>query len=125
MIKIGNNNCCELIDSAWLKQEISLLGIKTNKDKNKMIANNYACKLIMVENCIKIWKQQDLSLMGRIHIIKSLANSQLVYNWSNIPRPLESYYKELEALTYQFVWNSKIDRVKRLTLIAPMKADWK
>ena len=120
VIKIGKTACCELVDKAWLKNEIRLLGIIIHKDNAKMLTANYACKLSKIENCIKIWKQRDLSLMGRIHIIKSLANSQLVYNWSNLPSPPESYYKELETLTYRFVWNSKVDRVKRSTLIAPL-----
>ena len=119
VLHIGNKPCCKFIDKTWVKPEINLLGIKLNLDTNKHAASNYNSKLIKIENCLKVWKQRDLSLLGRIHIIKSLASSQLVYNWTNLIKPPPQYFKELESKFYGFIWNSKVDRVKRATMIAP------
>ncbi|MEK6264009.1 MAG: reverse transcriptase family protein [Clostridium sp.] len=119
VLHIGKNPCSMYIDKTWLRHEINLLGVKINVDANKTIDSNYCDKLIKIGNCLKIWKQRDLSLLGKIHIIKSLASSQLVYSWSNLPKPPESFFKELDTKIYNFLWNSKIDRVKRSTMIAP------
>ena len=96
-----------------------MLGVKLGMNNSTSNSKNYECKLGKIENCIKIWRTRDLSLMGRIHIVKSLASSQLVYNWSNLPKPPESFFKDLDSKLYHFIWNSKTDRVKRVTLIAP------
>ena len=119
VLYIGNRQVSRLIDKSWLKHEVNLLGVKISKNNNNTIDSNYNHKLIKIENCLKIWQQRDLSLLGKIHIIRSLANSQLVYNWSNLVKPKESFFKELETKLYNFLWNSKVDRVKRKTMIAP------
>jgi len=106
------------IKREWVKREVTLLGIKISDDQFKVQANNYAPKLQKIEDCLKIWQQRNLSLIGRIHIIKSLAGSQLVYNWSTIINPTEQYFKDVETVLYKFLWNSPIDRVKRKYMIA-------
>ena len=56
--------------------------------------------------------------MGIIHIVKSLASSQLVYNWSNLTKPSE---EDLDTKLFQFIWNSKTERVKRAYLDSPLQ----
>ena len=63
--------------------------------------------------------ERELSLIGRIHIIKSLAGSQLTYCWSTINTPPESFTKQVNSIIYEFLWNSTVDRIKRDTIIAP------
>jgi len=103
----------------WVKKKVTLLGAIISKNLVDMQADNYADKLKKITNCLNIWKMRDLSLIGRIHIIKSLASSQIIYPLSTIMNPTESFFKELESLFYQFLWNSKVDRVKRNIMIAP------
>ena len=119
VLHIGTKPCSKLIDKTWLKQEINLLGVKISLNTNMIINSNYNNKLSKIDNCLKIWKMRDLSLLGKIHIIKSLASSQLVYNWSTLPKPPDQFFKDLDSKLYNFMWNSKIDRVKRATMIAP------
>ena len=91
---IGNRECSKLIDKSWIKKEVSLLGMKINVDNRKMVEQNYKDKLEKIEKCLNVWKQRDLSLIGRIHIIKSLASSILVYIWSSIINPSETFFKK-------------------------------
>ena len=119
VIHIGERPYRKKKKKAWIKNEVCLLGMKINVDISKMAERNYNDKLEKIEKCLKVWKQRDLSIIGRIHIIKSLASSLLVYNWSCIVNPPENFFKALETVIYKFIWNSNVDRIKRTTMIAP------
>jgi len=111
--KVNNAN----VKKEWVKNEVTLLGIKVSEDQNIVQTNNYAGKHKKIIDCLKIWQQRNLSLIGRIHILKSLAGSQLVYNWSTIPNPTEMFFKEVEKTMYNFLWNSSTERIKRNYMI--------
>jgi len=104
-------------NNRWLREEVRLLGIILNKDVSKMIYANFKSKIKEIEDCIKIWKMRDLSIIGKINIIKSLASSKLIHAMSVLPSPPNSFFKELETVLYNFIWNSKVDRIKRKILI--------
>ena len=93
VLHIGKGPVSKIIDKAWLRKEVNSLGIKISLNNNECTENNYHDKLVKIENCLKVWKQRDLSIIGKIHIIKSLANSQLVYMWSNLAKPLEQFLR--------------------------------
>jgi len=104
-------------DNAWLKDNVRLLGIILNKNVTTMIKNNFSSKIKEIQDCLKIWKMRNLSIIGKINIIKSLASSKLIHAMSVLPSPPETFFKDLDKVLYQFIWNSKIDRIKRKTLI--------
>jgi len=105
------------INRAWLKNEVKLLGITLNRNVEKMSEANFTPKLKEIEECLRIWKMRDLSLIGKINIIKSLASAKLIHAMSVLPSPPNEFFKELESILYNFIWNSKVDRIKRTTLI--------
>ena len=107
------------IPKDWIKPRINLLGVKIDNDLELMRKINYEPKIKKIEDCFNIWKQRDLSLIGRIHIIKTMAGSQLVYNFSSIISPDEQYMRKVESLFYKFLWNSETERIRRNTIIAP------
>lgn len=116
---IGKQKICSMIKKSWLKDEVRLLGIKVCKNEKDMFEKNYEDKLENIEARLQAWSNRNLSLIGRIHIIKSLASSQLIYQWSIIQSPPESFFNELETKLYNFLWNSPVERIKRATIIAP------
>jgi len=119
VLHLGRGKCVDNIKKSWIKDEVTLLGIKLSINNYTMSTNNYDNKLIKVKNCLNVWQGRDLSLIGRIHIIKSLASSQLVYCWSNIMSPNEDFFKSMESTLYKFLWNSSVDRIKRKIIIGP------
>ena len=64
-----------------------------------------------------MWRQRDLSLIGKITILKSLAFSQIIYQCGVLTSP-QKFIEYINDLAYGFVWNDKPDKVKRKTLIA-------
>ena len=60
------------------------------------------------------WKQRDLTLMGKIQLIKTFVLSKLVYVSSLTPVPPWAF-REIEVLIFDFLWNGK-DKIKRSTM---------
>ena len=64
-----------------------------------------------------MWLQRDLSLIGKITVLKSLAFSKIIYQCGVI-NPPENYKDHITDIAYNFIWHNKPDKIKRLTLIA-------
>ena len=53
-----------------------------------------------------MWKQRDLSLIGRVQIIKTFITALFQYSIFAVDIP-ETYIKEVESVVYAFVWKDK------------------
>ena len=73
------------------------------KQKKKM---NWDNKLIKIQFIMNMWKMRNLTLYGKLVIIKSLVISQIVYAATVIDVP-EMLARKLEKMIYTFLWGSK------------------
>jgi hypothetical protein len=64
-----------------------------------------------------MWLQRDLSLIGKITILKSLAFSKVIYQCGASIAP-NNFVEYINDLAYNFIWHNKPDKIKRKTLIA-------
>ena len=64
-----------------------------------------------VKQKLNIWKQRDLTIYGKILIIKAFALSQFMYVAAVCQIP-KKVVKEVEGLLYEFLWNGKSHKVK-------------
>ena len=63
-----------------------------------------------------IWRQRNLSIIGKVQIIKTYGTSQLIYITNMISTPLD-VIKQANTIFYNFLWNGP-DKIKRNTMIA-------
>ena len=56
--------------------------------------------------------------MGKVTVVKTLTLPILVRIFTVLPNPPNCVFKEID-IVYRFIWNLKIDNVKRLVLINP------
>ena len=63
-----------------------------------------------------MWLQRNLSIKGKITVIKSVILPQILYVSSNLGVP-EWFVSKINSLMYHFIWSAKMDKVKRATLI--------
>ncbi len=94
---------------------IRCLGIYVGHDKEECYSKNWLEKLEKMNIIFERWKSRNLTIFGKILIIKSLLASKLVHTMSIICCPNE-ILTDFEKLLYKFIWNAK-DRIKRRTLI--------
>ena len=69
-------------------------------------------KIERVKNILNSWSARRLTLLGKITIIKALAVSQIVHVLTSLPTH-QGALKEINTLLYDFLWESKGDKIKR------------
>ena len=67
------------------------------------VHQNWESKVDKINNIIKVWKMRNLTMVGKILIIKSLLSSQLTYISSVLTLP-EHVIKYINKTLFQFVW---------------------
>ena len=67
-----------------------------------------------------MWSQRDISLQGRINIVKTLALSKLIFVCSVLETP-EHFADEVNKLIFDFIWNYKPSKIRRTTPIKSKK----
>ena len=59
---------------------IKILGLHFSYNEVLRNEKNFSDTIIKIENVLRVWRQRDLTLEGKITIIKTLAISKIVYN---------------------------------------------
>ena len=93
---------------------VKILGIQFTLDVESQEKINYKEILSKIKKLLMWWKQRDLTLMGKIQLIKTFVLSKLVYVSSLTPVPPWAF-REIEVLIFDFLWNGK-DKIKRSTM---------
>jgi exonuclease III len=117
LFKLGNTSEFNVkdINLKWVP-EFKYLGIFFSNVPVEMEYKNFRHRLDNMKNLLQIWLQRDLSLKGKVTILKTLAMSQLVYPLSMLKAP-GWVVDEAESYFYKFLWNGKPDKVSRKTVI--------
>ena len=106
------------LNIAWPLEAIYALGINFSYDGNECFQKNFEEKLKSMKNLLNLWKPRNLTLYGRITILKSLGLSKLVYNTSVLTFPV-TFMASVKRTICDFVWNGK-PKIKHNTLIGPI-----
>ena len=83
------HNTSTPFDIAWPLEPIYVLGIYFTYNEHVSFKKNFEEKLNSMKNLLNLWRGRNLTLCGRITILKSLALSKLVYNTSVLTFPLQ------------------------------------
>ena len=104
---------------AWPEEYVFALGVAFTYDSTTSYKINFEEKLVTLKNILNQWATRNLTLIGRICIVKTLAISKLVYNMSVFTLP-PNFAKKVNDICFKFIWNFKPDKVKRQTIILPV-----
>ncbi len=118
IIKIGilkndRNNFEIPIKLKWNVSSFKSLGIVFSLDLTEMVYVNYNDKLKQIQNCLKVWSMRNLSVQGKILLVKTLALSKLTYVSTILPNPNKDFVKKVEKEMFGFIWKKKPDKIKR------------
>jgi len=122
---IGSQKKCQrkTQDLNWKlypNNSVKSLGVhfSSNKPANTL-SENWEAKVKKINNIINVWKMRDLTLVGKIIIIKSLLSSQLTFISSIINLP-DHVIKDVNRTLFNFLWG-RTEKVKRRTMINDYK----
>jgi hypothetical protein len=100
----------------WVN-EVHSLGIFFSYNTDYVIEKNFTDKSKTFKCILDLWSQCDLSLIGKIAILKSLAFSIITYQCCSLDPP-DQFILTINDIAFKFLWSSKPDKVKRKTIIA-------
>jgi hypothetical protein len=100
----------------WPDKPVKALGVYFSYDKKASDKLNFDDKIRKLERQLHWWKARDLSLAGKILIIKTKAISKFTYLASVLKIP-KDVIKSVNNLLFNFIWNGKRDKVKRDIMI--------
>ena len=107
---------CTDWDLDWSNENFKFLGIIFDLNTKNIPILNYEKAIIDIEKMFKKWEYRNLTLFGKITIIKTFALSKINHILSIVPEP-ETLVKRLQKLFYNFLWNGKRNSIKHATLI--------
>ena len=110
----------ENIGIIWTNDSITTLGITITNDPVVNMEKNFKPRLKAMRDTLNIWLSRNLSLKGKITILKSLALPKLLYVSSNMPIPYEAI-KEADCIISNFLWDHKKPKIKRNVMIQPIE----
>ena len=121
-IWIGSKKGCQDFPYAnrgisWKKSNFKCLGITFSLNVSKIFDLNYKDKLKKIEQTVNCWRMRNLSLIGKVCVLKTIVLPQLIFLFSvlciKVPH---SFFKELTRVCFKFIWNGGKDRVQRKVL---------
>lgn len=101
----------------WKQTDFTILGIKFSCNLDKMIKLNFEDKMKQIEHELKQWSKRILTPFGRITILKTLIISKFNHLFISLPNPPEELINTLNKMFFNFIWQSKVDRIKRDVLM--------
>ena len=96
----------------WMRSPVKILGVHFSYDEKGNKELNFNQKLKVLQTKLDMWTARDLTLFGKVMIIKTLGLSQLIYSASNlvVPAGIEDTVK---TKCFKFLWKNTKDKIKR------------
>ena len=104
----------------WPKEPINALGVFFSYDQASANRLNFGEKILNLEKTLNTWQQRNLTLYGKINIVKTLGISKLIYSALLLPVP-DHYIQEINKLIFNFIWQGTRLKTKE----TPELENWK
>jgi len=104
----------------WPSTSIKCLGILCNVDVDKARNENFTEKIKKLKHVLNMWSQRNLSLKGKVAVLRSIALPQMLYVASVLYTP-KWVIEEVTKLMFKFLWSNKKAHVKKEVVIQEIK----
>ena len=100
----------------WVS-EIVICGITFSMNSSVLISKNFDPVTEKLISKLNMWNMRDLSLIGKIQVLKTYGISQ-IQDVMNVIEPSNEILNRLNTIIFNFLWGCKIDKVKRKAIIS-------
>ena len=104
----------------WVSK-IRILGVFFSNGLVSVDDDNWNVKLNKLSSVLGLWKQRDLSFIGRSLIVNVLGASRL-WHVAKVISPPSWVCDKFKSIIWPFIWNGKMENVSRERCCAPVKA---
>ena len=92
----------------WSKKGIfKLLGIRYELYQNDIYKQNFTEKITVIKNLLNDWSLRNLSLIGKVTVIKTLSIPILVQSLTSLHNLFQNDINELQSVLFKFLWGKK------------------
>ena len=95
----------------WTGNPVKMLGIYAGHSKEKCNKLNWDNKLENIDSVLQKWNRRNLTLFGRVKVIKTYALPKIILQATVLTVP-ESIKPRLKNMIFNFLWGKK-DKIKR------------
>jgi hypothetical protein len=120
-IWLGSRRSCHghlLLDKQLLwnfSGKFKLLGITFNLSESEK--KKFTEKVQLVKKILSLWSYRNLTYIGKVTPIKTLALPIPVQRLTVLPNPPYSVLNDIEDIFYKLLWNGKKDKIRRYVII--------
>ncbi len=101
---------------SWTKDFIKCLGIWCGPSIEGAVRKNFEEKIKKIKSLLNLWSQRNLSLKGKVSVLRSIVLPQILYTATTLYIP-EEFQHEIDNLFFDFLWYRKKPHVKREVVI--------
>ena len=106
---------CNICNIRWPQKPIRYLGIYIGHNTSDCFKLNFEDKITSIDRVLSEAEKRNLTLFGKVCIIKSVAISKLMYIAMCLTIP-EKIIKDIDQRIFKFLWGKR-DRIKRKSVI--------
>jgi hypothetical protein len=100
----NNVTYCNIRYLIQAQDDIKINGVTFNQNDAIMKRNNFEAMKAKMDRHITEWSKRELSLLGRIQIVKTFGLSEYLYTLAVMDITTEQW-KTVNKLIYKFIWN--------------------
>ena len=115
-IDLHNVNGCDV--SLVNEKYITYLGVQFCIDLKNLPDLNYDRIFDKLKRQMISWSKRNITVFGRVVLVKSLLVSQLNHLFTSIPNPSEQLLKAINVSFFRFIWNNKPDKISRKQIVS-------
>ena len=115
----SSHNCKQNLGIETVNEPMKILGIYFTYNSRLKHELNFDAILKSLKKTLSGWQWRNLTVFGKIQIIKTFAMPKLMF-CASVLNPDKDFLKKINSVMFNFLWNGK-DKIKRLALISEYK----
>ena len=104
---------CPEYNLTWENTSFTVLGVNFSINLPEMVDLNFDSKIEEIKKLFACWSKRDITPIGKLVVIKTLALAKLNHLFLGIPNPSEGKLDTIQKLFFKFLWSNSNDKVKR------------
>ena len=112
----SSHNCNESLEIETVNKPMKILGIYFTYNSRLKNELNFDATLKSLKKTLNNWQWRNLTVLGKIQIIKTFAMLKLLFRASVLTFD-KDFFKKLNTTLFNFLWKGK-DKIKRLALVS-------
>lgn len=105
----------------WSDGPVRILGMQISGSYDDTVQMNYTDILEKVQNLVNVWSTRMLTPIGKICVVNTLINSQVIYKLQSLPTPSKVFFDTFKRIVCNFVWDGKKAKISYRRLISSYK----